>query len=234
MHRFGPLLTFFQSTQCRLFSRCETPVGIFQRDLAAMCRGYTTPKPVVRVLEALNKSGVKCDSFKSLIALVRRELKKQSVWQLIRNGGALEQIFEDITLLDSQQYVSPLLRGATKSATPAISPSASEAIPPLSLDAPSTDALQPTAAELDELLDLCGSVSRVAKVLAFFLLDESPPRNHFRSVSELNRAVALLLKNEPLGELGLASPTDFPRVRSLETEVEDYSRLEVDEVERAQ
>jgi hypothetical protein len=198
--RFGPLLRFFQSASCRLFSRCAAPVGIFQRDLTVLCRGCTESLPILRILERLNDGGVKCADMKSLIGLVRREMKKQTALQLVGNGGALDQCFEDASLLEGQPFTSPLLLRCTD--TTASAKERLAAGQDLADPCP-----RPSEAELDILVSLVnGSMSRLSKVLAFFLLEESPPRNAFASVEQLIEAIELLLAGHELGDIGHAPP----------------------------
>jgi hypothetical protein len=168
--------------------------------LTTLCRGCTESLPILRILERLNDGGVKCADMKSLVGLVRREMKKQTALQLVGNGGALDQCFEDASLLEGQPFTSPLLlRCADMTA------SAKERL--AAGQDPADPCPRPSDAELDILVSLVnGSMSRLSKVLAFFLLEESPPRNAFASVEQLIEAIELLLAGHELGDLGHAPP----------------------------
>lgn len=205
--RFGLLLRFFQSPTCRLFSLCAWPISVYQRDLAAMCKGYSTALPVLRTLEALNAAHMKFTDMSSLIRALQRALKKQSVRQLIGNGGALDQ---DHTLIDAHPFSSPLIKEQR------LRRDSSRAHWPCT---------PPTDAELEEMLDVCGgSVNRVSKVLALFLLEESPPRNAFRSVGELIVATRLLLAGKDVGTIGLGLDGIDPEMLDESSE-EDSSSM---------
>ena len=196
--KFGPLLGFFQSPFCRFFSRCANPVPIFQRDLAALCKGYSEPLPILRTLEGLNTAGAKFPDFKTLHKAVRRALKKQAISQLIGNGGAIESVFEDASLLEGQPFSSPLIRPHTDAASSTLS-----AATVASTSATAHRCVPPLDSELDALFDCAGgSLQRLSQVFVFFLLEESPPRNAFDSVAELVRATIMVMEGQELGTMG--------------------------------
>ena len=218
MARFGLLLRFFQSSTCRLFSQCAWPISIYQRDLAAMCKGHSSALAVLRTLEALNAADMKFGDMASLTRALHRAIKKQGLRQLVGNGGALDQVFEDPTLLDAHPFSSPLIK---------------EHVRPLANGCSRARCTPPTDAELEELLDVCGgSLNRASKVFVLFLLEESPPRNAFRSVSELILATRLLLAGKDVGTIGLGLDAIDPEMLDA-TSDEDSGIMEMHDDGRA-
>ena len=189
---FGPLLVFLQSPQCRLFSRCSTPVAIYRRDLTTLC-GYGSALALVRILSDLNSAGKKFDTFRAVTLAVRSEQQKHAILQLIGNGGDSSAVFQDVTLyhaqFDQKPWSSVLIRPVKDEVVAAL--------------------LAPTDQDLvamDEAVG--GDLVLLARILSGFLdgsIGGGVVRNRFLAVEELIRAVSLVVNDEDLGDLGIHS-----------------------------